>query len=204
MIPKSEEPSTTHDAMRIWTALAVSASFAVAACSHAPNGSSTNGVSTTSASSLRESNVPPFAPPEPDVPASISVIEALGNTARYEGRKVQIAGVYGKKIQGLFATREHEQLNVVEYGLALDLQSCTGEPLDSSNFFDLGLLDGKYVRVTATLSFRARGQVFRVGLCDMTKIAEAGFKSDDLVVLPPKGASPPPPDGEGNKVKKAE
>lgn len=128
-------------------------------------------------SSARISGAPSLASPEPEIPVNISVIEALGQTLQYNGRKVQIAGVFSKGLHGIFATQEHAKLNLAEYGVALSIETCEGSRGGSWDFSELDILDGQYVRVEATFSTRFRGEhsIFRAGLCDVVKVSKAGF-----------------------------
>jgi hypothetical protein len=137
--------------------------------------------------------VPSFIPLEPEIPVSISVFEALGSTEHFLGRKVLIAGVFGRELNGIFATREHAKLNLPEYGVALGTEPCELSKPVPQSFSDLDALDGEYVRVEARLSTKVRGEhsIFRVGLCDVTRIATAGFVANDLRDAGPAGAKHP-------------
>jgi len=165
------------------------------ACSHANKGSSP-GVKPAPSGNSRLPGVPAAIAPEPAIAENISVFEALGSTERYAEKRVQLAGVFSKGLRGIFATREHAQLNLPEYGVALSTEPCDSSEFESSKFPDLEILDGEYVRVEAKLSTRSRGEhgIFRVGLCDVTRIAKAGFLAKDRVdagvrATPRKGAT---------------
>jgi len=138
---------------------------------------------TAGSSDSRLPGAPDFLPAEPEVPVNISVIEALGSTERYAGKRVQLAGVFGKELRGIFATREHAQLHLAEYGVAVGAEACDSSNSRSWSFSDLEALDGEYVRVEARLSTKIRGEhgIFRVGLCDVTRIAKAGFVANGVV-----------------------
>jgi hypothetical protein len=163
------------------------------ACSTAHKESSPRGTKTAGSSDSRLPDVPDFVPAEAETPINISVFEALGNTERYAGKRVQLAGVFGKELRGIFATREHAQLNLPEYGVALSAEACDSSKSMSWSFSDLEASDGEYVRVEAKLSTKIRGEhgIFRLGLCDVTKIAKAGFLTSDVVDARSRGASRP-------------
>lgn len=152
------------------------------ACSNSNKDSST-GAKPAQSSESRPPRVSGAISAEPEVPVNISVVEALGSTDRFAEKRVQLAGVFNRELRGIFATREHAQLNLAEYGVALSTEACDSSESESSKFPDLDALDGEYVRVEARLSTKIRGEhgIFRVGLCDVTRIAKAGFLAKDRV-----------------------
>lgn len=174
--------------------LSVVITLALTGCSSPskePSSHQTKAAAVSSNSQL--AGVPSFLPPEPEIPTNISVFEALGNTDRYAGKRVQIAGAFGKELRGVFATREHAKLNLAEYGVALSADTCDRSKSLPWNLSDLEALDGEYVRVEARLSTKVKGEhgIFRVGLCDVTRIAEAGFVAKEVVDAGSRAAPAP-------------
>jgi len=176
-----------HEVVRVITALVT------LACSRGPSDVPSLKTQPSSSSEASGLTVPEFAPPQPEIRVSISVIEALAQPERYNGRKVKLAGVFNKNLVGIFATREHAKLNLAEYGVAFSSESCESPSPNSWKITDLAVLDGEYVRVEGTLSTRVRGSehsIFRIGICDVRKVLEAGFLYEDFVIKPTTKAPP--------------
>jgi len=123
------------------------ASLVVLACSRGPRDNPASKAQPGNSGTARSPTGAEFAPSQPEIPVSISVIEALGQPERYHGRKVQLAGVLNKNLAGIFATKEHAKLNLAEYGVAFSTEACESPGPNSWKVTDLDALDGEYVRV---------------------------------------------------------
>jgi hypothetical protein len=104
------------------------------------------------------------------------VIDLLARPAQYERRPVKVVGVLATATNGIFISREHAELSMAEYGIALALRGCDGESLkEPARFADLPVDNMKYVIAEATFSTGVTGHLgeFPSGLCAPVSIRNA-------------------------------